>query len=198
MDPILHWVSTYGYLAIFGLLVLGIAGLPVPDETLLVFSGYLVSRGGLNPAGALVAAFCGSACGITVSFTIGRTVGIGVVHRYGGWLHLTEARINRVHEWFEHVGHWALVVGYFIPGVRHLTAIVAGTSGLEYRRFAAFAYGGALLWVCTFLSLGYLLGDRWEEAERAIHRHLVTGVLVAAGVLAIYLIFRWLRNRKGD
>ena len=196
MDPILHWVSAYGYFAIFGLLVLGIAGLPVPDETLLVFSGYLISRGRLNPAVALVAAFCGSACGITVSFTIGRTLGLGVVHRYGRWLHLTEARINRVHEWFDHLGHWALVAGYFIPGVRHVTAIVAGTSGLEYRRFAAFAYSGAFLWVSTFLSLGYFFGDRWEEAERAIHRHLVTATLVAAGALVIYLLFRGLRKWK--
>ncbi len=196
MDPILHWVSAYGYFAIFGLLMFGIAGLPVPDETLLVFSGYLVSRGGLNPAGALAAAFCGSACGITLSYTIGRTLGIGVVHRYGAWLHLTEERVNRVHEWFEHLGHWALVAGYFIPGVRHLTAIVAGTSGLEYRRFAAFAYSGAFLWVCTFLSLGYFFGDHWQEAELALHRHLVTATLVAAGAMAVYLFARWLRNRK--
>ncbi len=196
MDSILHWVSAYGYFAIFGLLVLGIAGLPVPDETLLVFSGYLVSRGSLNPVGALAAAFCGSACGITVSFTIGRTLGIGVVHRYGRWLHLTEERVNRVHEWFEHLGHWALVVGYFIPGVRHLTAIVAGTSGLEYRRFAVFAYSGALLWVCTFLSLGYFFGDRWEEAERVVHRNLIAATLAVGAALVAFLIFRWLRNRK--
>lgn len=196
MDPIVHWVSAYGYFAIFGLLVLGIAGLPVPDETLLVFSGYLISRGRLNPAGALAAAFCGSACGITVSYTIGRTLGIGFVHRYGRWIHLNEERVNRVHEWFEHLGHWALVGGYFIPGVRHVTAIIAGTSGLEYRRFAAFAYGGAILWVCTFVSLGYVFGDRWEEAERAIHRHLVTATIVAAGLLAAYLLVRWLQNRK--
>lgn len=196
MDSILHWVSAYGYFAIFGLLVLGIAGLPVPDETLLVFSGFLVSRGSLNPVGALAAAFCGSACGISVSFTIGRTLGIGVVHRYGRWLHLTEERVNRVHEWFDHLGHWALVAGYFIPGVRHLTAIVAGTSGLEYRRFAVFAYSGAFLWVCTFLSLGYFFGDRWEEAERAVHRNLVTATLAAGAALVAYLIFRWLRNRK--
>ncbi len=196
MDPILHWVSAYGYFAIFGLLVLGIAGLPVPDETLLVFSGYLVSRGGLNPAGALAAAFFGSVCGISVSFAIGRTLGFGAVHRYGRWVHLTEARVERVHQWFEHLGHWALVGGYFIPGVRHVTAIIAGTSGLSYRRFAAFAYGGALLWVCTFLSLGYFFGDRWEEAERAIHRHMVTATLVAVAALAVYLLVRWLRKRK--
>ena len=42
---ILAWITHYGYGAIFCLLALGIVGLPAPDETLLAFSGYLVSRG---------------------------------------------------------------------------------------------------------------------------------------------------------
>ena len=45
---ILSWITEYGYAAIVGLLMLGIVGLPVPDETLLTFTGYLVFRGNLR------------------------------------------------------------------------------------------------------------------------------------------------------
>ena len=73
---------------------------------------------------------------ISLSYTIGRTLGAGAVSRYGRRLHLTEDRLAQVHRWFDRVGHWALAIGYFIVGVRHVTAIVAGMSRLEFRSFA--------------------------------------------------------------
>src|SRR6266498_4731136 len=72
LASILNWVSVYGAPALFVLLMLGIVGLPIPDETLLVFSGYLIYRGTLHPATTWIFAFAGSACGITLSYTIGR------------------------------------------------------------------------------------------------------------------------------
>ena len=58
---VLALLTQYGYLAIFSLLVLGIIGLPVPDETLLTFTGYLVYQGHLSLPLALLSAFAGSA-----------------------------------------------------------------------------------------------------------------------------------------
>ncbi len=66
-----EWISAYGYFGIFVLLMLGIVGLPIPDETLLVFSGYLIFRGKLHPTGVFVAAFSGSASGISISYLLG-------------------------------------------------------------------------------------------------------------------------------
>lgn len=192
MEPLLQWVSVYGYFAIFGLLILGIVGLPVPDETLLVFSGYLASQGHLNLAAAIAVAFLGSVCGITGSYYIGRSLGLGVIHRYGRWLHITEDHVNKVHDWFRRLGHWALVAGYFIPGVRHLTAIVAGTSELEYPQFALYAYAGALFWVSAFLTLGYFVGDRWQTVYARIHHHAI----VAGAVLLAAALIYWLWRRR--
>src|ERR1051326_5662774 len=140
VEQIGQWISTYGYPAIFVLLVFGIVGLPVPDETLLTFTGYLIYSGHLKLVPAFLAAFGGSACGITISYILGRTFGISLIHRYGKNIHLTEARIQYAHNWFERVGRWGLTFGYFIPGVRHFTAYAAGMSNLEPHIFAVFAY----------------------------------------------------------
>src|SRR5437762_8628485 len=114
MDAVLHWVSTYGYFAITGLLVLGIVGLPVPDEWLLVFSGYLVYSGRLSLAGTLAAATLGSMGGITCSYLIGRTVGLPLLHsKFGRVFRMSDRKIQFVHDWFNRVGHWALFIGYF-------------------------------------------------------------------------------------
>jgi membrane protein DedA with SNARE-associated domain len=192
MDLLFQWVSNYGYAAIFGLLVFGIVGLPIPDETLMVFSGYLIWRGNLSPIPTVLAAFLGSVCGITISYIIGRTLGIGFVHKWGRYIHVTEERLVRVHRWFDRIGHWALFVGYYIAGVRHFTAVVAGTSSLEYRSFAIYAYSGGLVWVCTFLGIGYYFGDHWQQVIETVHENLlVVSVIVIVAALAYVIIRRF-------
>lgn len=195
-DRLLHWISQNGYPAIFSLLVLGIVGLPVPDETLLTFTGYLIYKAHLNPVWAFLASFGGSVCGITLSYTLGRTFGIALIHRYGRYLHLDEARISKAHDWFERIGRWALTFGYFIPGVRHFTAYAAGMSDLEPHWFAVFAYSGALLWTTTFLSLGYFLGDHWEQVVAQLHQHVMKATLAAAALMLLYWVWRRWRARR--
>jgi membrane protein DedA with SNARE-associated domain len=190
VEQIGHWISTYGYPAIFVLLVFGIVGLPVPDETLLTFTGYLVFKGRLRLTPAFLAAFLGSACGITISYILGRTFGIALIHRYGKYIHLTEERIRYAHNWFERVGRWGLTLGYFVPGVRHFTAYAAGMSELEAHEFASFAYSGAVLWTLTFISLGYFLGERWESTSEQIHRYLLIATAALAAVGLLYLAWR--------
>jgi len=194
MDSVFQWITHYGYGAIFLLLMLGVVGLPVPDETLLVFCGYLISKGTMHAVPAWFSALAGSWCGISLSYTIGRTLGLGVVHRYGKYLHITEERLNRVHQWFDRIGHWALFAGYYIAGLRHFTAIVAGTSKLPFPTFASYAWSGGLLWVSTFLTVGYYLGENWRQVAEAIHHYLL---YVSIGLLVVVAVYYVVKRRKG-
>ncbi len=193
VETLMQWISQHGYAGIFLLLMLGIAGLPVPDETLLAFAGYLIFKGRLHPAPALAAAFLGSASGVTISFTLGRTAGTFVIERFGAYLHLTDERIGCVHQWFERFGKWMLMIGYFIPGVRHLTAFVAGSSKLEPAVFALYAYTGGLIWSAIFIASGYFLGEKWNVVAEEIRRHFV----VAACLAALLLVVIGLARRSG-
>ena len=195
MDGVFAWVAAHGYWALYLLLALGVVGLPIPDETLLVFIGYLISRGTLNPLGAFAAAVAGAWTGISGSYLIGRTLGVGAVHRYGKYIHFTEDRLAYVHRWFDRIGHWMLVVGYYIIGVRHFTAVVAGMSKLEYPTFIAYAWTGAALWVTTFLTLGYFLGENWQQVAELIHEYVLYGSL-AIIVAAAASYFLWKRRAK--
>jgi membrane protein DedA with SNARE-associated domain len=191
MDAVFGWITTYGYGAIFVLLMLGIVGLPIPDETILVFCGYLISKGTMKPLPAWLFAIAGSWCGISLSYTIGRTLGLGAVHRYGKYLHITDERLAKVHQWFDRIGHWALFVGYYIAGVRHFSAIVAGTSKLSFRSFMAYAWTGGVLWVTTFLSLGYFLGENWKRMAELIHHYLLyVSLALLAAAVCYYLVKR--------
>ena len=196
METMLGWVTQYGSISLFFLTMLGIVGLPIPDETLLVFSGYLIYTHTLNPVFTFSMAFLGSATGITVSYFLGRIYGLKLIHKYGRYFHFTEERFWKVHNWFERAGRWSLFFGYYIAGVRHLTAMVAGASALEYPVFAGFAYTGAFIWVLTFLSLGYFVGDRWQGASEQIHRYILMGCIVLGAMLGIYLLTRYLWKRS--
>jgi len=178
------------------LLMVGIVGLPIPDETLLVFSGYLISRGSLHPAGTLAAAVGGSWCGISLSYWIGRTLGLGAVHKFGRYLRVDDRQLERVHAWFDRRGHWALVIGYYIAGVRHFTAIIAGASGLKFGSFMAYAWTGGLCWAATFLTLGYYMGEDWKPIAGLVHRYVTLASAVLVVVVAVYALLRWRYARK--
>ena len=191
MGSLFTWVTQYGYVGIFAMLMLGIVGVPVPDETLLLFTGYLISTHELQPLPAFLAAFLGSICGISVSYTLGRTLGFYLIARLGRYIHLEPERLDHVRAWYERKGKYALIVGYFIPGIRHLAAYVAGSSKLPLPVFATFAYLGGLLWTASFVTVGYVLGDEWARMSASIHRYalIVAGaVIIAAGI--VFLLAR--------
>jgi membrane protein DedA with SNARE-associated domain len=193
---VLHFVSKYSYLGIFSLLTLGIVGLPVPDEFLLTFVGYLIFRGRLHLAPAAASAFLGSVCGITLSYWLGRTLGIYLVNRYGTHIGLGPKQVQRVHDWFARIGGWSLTFGYYVPGLRHLTAYVAGTAGFELPQFAIFAYAGAAVWSASFLALGYYLGDGWHAATQTVRdtTRVVVWLLIIAAV--VWGLLQRARNQK--
>lgn len=200
MEHITQWVAQYGYMGLFFLLVLGIVGLPLPDETLLTFVGYKVYTGEMHGPLSLAVAFAGSVCGITLSYILGRTLGHWLIVHYGSWVHITPQRLQRVHAWFERYGKWTLTFGYYLPGIRHVTAYTAGMTEMRYRTFAAYAYGGAFVWATTFISLGYVLGrgygvvQEWLPAGTGIG----LGLLVLAVVLYIVLLRLRRQRRKQE
>ena len=187
MEHIPQFISQYGYLGIFALLMVGIFGLPVPDELILTFAGYMVFKGYLHPVPTAGAAILGTFCGITVSYGLGRSLGFFLLQRYGPFLRISPEKLARVEAWFQRVGKWAIFFGYFIVGVRHLMALVAGSSRLSFRVFALFAYPGGILWALSFICLGYYLGEELPKVTPKMYPYLF--ILSGAVLLVISGVF---------
>lgn len=200
MELGMEWIAQYGYLAIFVLLMLGIIGLPVPDETILLFAGYLSFKGDLRLEPTLATAFLGSACGISVSYAIGRIVGPHAVVKFAPLLHIRPSHLAQTYRWVERWGKYVLLIAYFIPGVRHLAALVAGASLLPSPVFARFAYTGALVWSGTFIGLGYVTGEEWRYLSPLLHRSVVVGAgfVIVAFAIVIIVLRRRGRSAEGD
>jgi membrane protein DedA with SNARE-associated domain len=193
MDTGFEWITRYGYAGIFLLLMLGIVGLPVPDETLLTFVGYLSFKGDLALVPSMAAAFFGSSTGITLSYGIGRVAGSQVVTKLSPLLHLHPEHIANGQMWLQRWGKYTLLIAYFVPGVRHLVALLAGASNLPPQVFAPFAYCGAFLWSATFIGIGYGLGEEWHRQSPLVH---LTVVILAMAILCAILIGLLIMRRR--
>ncbi len=192
-------VRHYGYIGLSGLLMLGIVGLPIPDETLLTAVGFLVGQGQLALFPSVVAGVVGSCAGITVSFGLGRLLGRPALLGIGRWVHLTPQRLDQAQKYFERFGGIFVVIGFFIPGVRHLTAIAAGLSAMSWGRFASIAYAGACVWVCVFVLLGRTFGRHASLALPYGIWPALAGLAVALAVLALIWFARarlWTKRHR--
>jgi membrane protein DedA with SNARE-associated domain len=196
IDPLIQWAAHHGYGVIFVTFALGVVALPIPNELLLAYLGHLVYKGQLAALPTVGAAFLGSVCGMMVNYALGRTIGGYLIKRFGVFVNVTEGKVERVHDWFERRGRWGLLVGYFLPGVRHLTAFVAGTSRMSFAEFSFFMGGGALIWSALFIFLGFFFENRWSRETARIHHILEIASVTVLIIGGACLVVRRIRNRN--
>jgi membrane protein DedA with SNARE-associated domain len=189
----LELVARHGYGGLFVLLALGIVALPLPDEILLTFAGYLCYKAQLALGPTLLTAFLGSSTGITLSYILGRVGGRYVLQRAHGLMRLSPQRLEKAQRWFEHGGKWSLTFGYFVPGARHVIGIAAGSARMGVGIFALYAYAGTLIWSCSFIVVGFLVGEEWARWAG----YLRVGMLVGAGTVVVMAGVIWWVWRQG-
>lgn len=160
---------------------------PIPDELLLTIAGALIQRGDLSHSATIGAAIAGSLTGITVSYSAGRLLGPRVIRR----LSVLDAKsLARGQAWFKQSGKWLLAFSSFVPGVRHIAPLAAGSAALEFRAFAAYAYPGVVIWSSIFVAAGYYAGDRWERAVVLLHGHLIIVPIVFTALALGYIFMK--------
>ncbi|MCM2677024.1 DedA family protein [Alkalicoccobacillus plakortidis] len=200
MEFVKELIAQYGYCGIFIALVGGIVGLPIPDELLLLTVGYFTHSGELNIFLSLLISTLGSVIGISISYYLGKRLGLPFLLAHGSKLFLSEKKIERSQQLFQKYGAFILMIGYFIPGVRHLTGYIAGISDLPFKKFTLYAYSGAIIWVHTFVLAGSYMRWDWQRLSDSIlaHKFLfgsIVGFLILSFV-SCYIIYQNLKRKK--
>lgn len=189
-------IGQYGYVSIFVILGIGIIGLPVPDEVILTYLGYVTSIGQMTFILTFLFALAGAVCGISLSYFIGKKLGEPFIRKYGPKLFIKEKTVHKTKRLFHKYGPFVLIFCYFIPGVRHIAAYVAGITEYSYKRFALIAYTGAVAWVSTFLIIGNRLGSRWDLITGYIAKYMWLSVLILVLLIGITCLIVYLHKRN--
>jgi membrane protein DedA with SNARE-associated domain len=195
-----HFITQYGYLAVFVLMLAESACIPVPSEVIMLLGGALAGGAvaGAHPslAGIIIAGVLGNVAGSYVAWAVGRYAGQAAVRRWGRVVGVREREIDRAAAWFQRHGNAAVLVGRVIPAVRTFISLPAGFAGMAPVRFGVYTTLGCIPWTAALGVAGYALGANWQSVANGFHgpTYAIAGILVAAVAAAIIVHFR--RGRR--
>jgi membrane protein DedA with SNARE-associated domain len=193
VDHVTVAIGDHGVPAVFGLMTLESACIPVPSEVIQLFAGYLVSQHKMALLAAILAGTLGNVVGSWIAWGVGATGGRGFIERYGRFVHVTPKRMALADRWFEQYGNKVVFWSRMLPIVRTFISLPAGVARMPFWRFTLYTFLGALPWVTGLTLLGVQVGQNWHtwEARLKYLDYLVAAIIVAG---VVYLVRKWRRT----
>jgi membrane protein DedA with SNARE-associated domain len=189
-------VGSHGLLAVFLLMILESACIPVPSEAIMLFGGFLVSTGDQSLVPMVAAGVAGNVIGSWIAYGVGRYKGRERALQWH-WLHITPKRLDAADRWFGRYGDWAVLISRCLPVIRTFISLPAGIARMPFWRFTLFTLLGCIPWVFALGLLGREVGDNWEEWRDYLH-YLDYPIALALLGGAVWLYLRWRRSDTGD
>ena len=187
-------VGAYGALAVFVLMILESACIPVPSEAIMLYGGFLVGRGEASMFWIVVAGVGGNVIGSWIAYWVGYAKGREWLLRWR-WLHVTPKHLDWADRWFDRYGDWAVLLSRCLPIIRTFISLPAGITRMPFWRFTILTLIGCIPWVVMLAFAGRAVGDNWESLQKQLH--YVDYVLAAAIIGSIvYLVVRQRRRRR--
>ena len=188
LEPV---IRHYGYLAVFGLILLEDFGVPSPGETILIAATFFSALGQLNLFMVIIVAILAAIIGDNIGYLIGYFGGHPLVLRYGKYVFITKEKLDKVENFFNTKGGKMVTLARFVEGLRQLNGIIAGLSDMTWQRFLVFNSLGAFLWVTLWSMVGYFSG---QHIQIFLKYQLLFSFLFF-GVLIFYIPYRIIKKR---
>jgi membrane protein DedA with SNARE-associated domain len=186
------FITHAGYAAVILFGFLEACCVPIPSEVTFGFAGVLAYQGHLNLALVIAVGTLAELAGSFVSYGVGRVAERPVIERFGRYLLITKADIDRTERFLAGRGAWAIPLGRALPVVRSFTSVVAGFAGVPALRFGVLSLIGTLVYGAVIASIGYGVGSAWHTVS---HDLSVAGYVAAAVAVAAIVAFVLIRLR---
>lgn len=191
-----HFIASYGYAAIFLLMVAESACIPVPSELIMTLGGALaagaVPGSHLNLIGVIAAGVAGNVAGSYIAWAVGRYGGQAALRRWGGRIWLREHDLDRATEWFARHGPKAVLLGRLLPVVRTFISLPAGLARMDGARFGIYTTVGCIPWTAALAWAGYAVGAHWQSVASGFRTptYIIAAIVVAAVAFGIWRYLR--------
>jgi len=166
-----------------------LAGFFLPGDSLLVAAGVFCGLDPRNPSmppplhlGTCMVVLCSAAiAGDWLNFHLGAWTGDRIWQRPDGRF-FKRRYLEEAQAFYARYGGLALAGARFIPIARTFVPFAAGMARMPYRAFVAWNIAGAVVWVCSLLTLGWWLGQNAVLREKI---HVIMIIVVAISLLPI-------------
>jgi membrane protein DedA with SNARE-associated domain len=198
LDPIVNvctdFISSTGLPAVFALMALESACVPVPSEAIMLFAGFSVSNGDLTLFGIVAAGVLGNLVGSWIAYAVGYYGRIDLLEK-NKLIHISPKHLKWADDWFERYGSATVFFSRMLPIVRTFISLPAGVAKMPFWRFTFLTLLGCIPWVLMLSLVGKSVGDNWEEWREHLH-YLDYLVVVAILAIIVYLVVK--RRRRGN
>ena len=161
-------IANYGYYAIFVIVALESAGVPMPGETALVTAAIFAGQGVLDIKWVIASAAVAAIIGDNAGYWVGREFGFPLVLKYGRYIRLDEPRLKLGQYMFQRHGGKIVFFGRFVAVLRAFAALLAGINRLAWPRFFLFNALGGIVWATIFGIGGFMLGHAFEHYAKPV------------------------------
>jgi membrane protein DedA with SNARE-associated domain len=190
-------VVQLGYPGLFLLITLESTLVPIPSELVMPFAGYLAAKGEFSLAIIIIINSTAAMTGSGISYWIGMAGGKPLLLRYGKYALIRAKDIERTETFFSRHGKATILIGRFLPVVRHIISVPAGVARMPLVPFFTQTFIGATIWGTVLIMLGYKFGeDALAWANKLKHVDLLIGVAIIAVLLALAIRFVVRRRRE--
>jgi membrane protein DedA with SNARE-associated domain len=194
LNPVINaateFISSAGYPAVFLLMALESACVPIPSEAIMLFAGFAVSKGELTLVGIVVAGVLGNLIGSLGGYAIGYFGRLDLLER-NRLFHVSPARLRQTEGWFERYGSATVFFSRMLPLVRTFVSVPAGVARMPLGRFSLLTALGSIPWVLALALVGRSVGDNWERWRHYLG-YLDYAILAAAVIAVVW----WLLKRR--
>jgi membrane protein DedA with SNARE-associated domain len=194
------FVMSGGLPAVFVLMTLESACIPIPSEATMLFAGFAVAdasaTGGhhLTLAGIVAAGVLGNLAGSWIAYAVGYFGRVELLEKHGRSLHIKPSQLRRADAWFERYGAPSIFFSRMLPVIRTFISLPAGVARMPFWRFTALTVLGCIPWVLALALIGKAVRSRWIDWKDnlAYVDYAVVAVVLAA---LVYAVVRWRRRR---
>ena len=195
------YITQYGYFAIFALVFLQEIGIPnpVPNELVLLFSGYLASEGILSLPVLFLTVVFADFVGTSLLYFVFYIFGKTILEKKPRWIPIHKEHIERLGKFISKKDWWGIYLGRLIPYLRGYTSIAAGLLQLRPKVFLTMVFLSAVTWSGGYAIAGKIMGPYWQTVADKIGGTTRLVYIILAALLAFYFtrqLLKWKKTHK--
>lgn len=184
-ELVLAFAADYGVPLLMVVTFLSCLALPVPSSLLMLASGGFAAAGDMVLPVVMLAAFAGA--------VLGDNLGYWLAHRFSGrlaqWLGANSKRAQlrqRAADYMDGYGGLSVFFSrWLVAPLGPYVNYAAGLAGFSWARFALWGAAGEVVWVTTYVGLGYLFADNITAIASLLGNlsGFLAALVVAAGLV---------------